>query len=176
MNAKFKQVQNGFKKWKARVGEPRAKIRGFFVRELYPFYQEKQMQRWETEGKSEGGDFAFPASSPYWAKKKLELKQKYGNKFPGGDKWLTFTGNLASIVIGTIPSAQCGVSGRSYHRRSITDRKLTVSTTIPYGSKVVDWMRTRGRKSFMKFGQNTHKEMRNKIADFLRKEFASGRA
>lgn len=176
MNAKFKQVQNGFKKWKARVGEPRAKIRGFFVRELYPFYQEKQMQRWETEGKSEGGDYAFPASSPYWAKKKRELKQKYGDKFPGGDKRLTFTGNLASSVIGNLPSAQFGVLGRTYHRRSITDRKLTVATTIPYGAKVVEYMRGKGRKSFMDFGDKTRNEMRNKIANFLRKEFASGRA
>jgi hypothetical protein len=176
MNSKFKLVSSAFEKWKKRVREPQAKIRGFFTRELYPFYQEKQMTRFETEGKSEGGDFEFPSSSPYWTKKKVELKQKYGDKFPGGRKKLVFTGKLAASVIGNIPSAEFGSEGRKFHRRSITNHKMTVATTIPYGSQVVDYMRARGKKSFMKFGQESHREMREKIRSFLKREFSNGRA
>lgn len=166
---RLKVVKDTLKKRLAQLREPSNLMRSFWQREMYPFYQKKQIERWQTEGKSEG--FAFPKLKPQTVKRKERQKERDPAKYPGGRKKLVHEGTLVSSVVGPIESSEFSPRGKEYHRKMITPKKFKVSTTIPYGLFVIDWMRSKGSKSFMKFGEKTHGEMRSMIKSYLVREF-----
>lgn len=168
---RLKQVKSAFEKYKQRIMAPEQKIIGFFSRDLYPFYQQKQFERWKSEGESEGSSFSFPEPKPATVKRKMSDKERKPNQYPGGRKKLVHSGTLATSVIGPLEGSGLSARGKKYHRREITNQKMKVMTTTPYASHVVDYLKQHGRRSYMEFGRRSQSEFKERIANFLRKEF-----
>ena len=169
--ARMKQMKNAFETWRRDMLRPEAKLRALLQREIYPMYQNMQMERWRTEGRSE--ESKFPRNSINWEFHKKQMKQRFPDRYPGGDKSLVYTGALASSVIGGVGSGATdwgSGEGAKYHRKVITDKKLFVTTTIPYAMKVVDWMAEGGARSFMTFSQKSKDQMQTRVREFMRRE------
>jgi hypothetical protein len=93
----------------------------YLDRVVWPQFQQAQINRWETQGASEG--FSWPELNPTYAKRK---KKKFA-AFPGaGNAMMVATGRLSS-----------GAQGRdtAYFGRTVTESKMTVmvsSSALPY--------------------------------------------
>jgi hypothetical protein len=167
--ARMIQMKNAFEDWRKAMLRPESKLRALLQKEIYPMYQNMQLERWRTEGASE--ESRFPRNSIGWENYKKEMKQAHPDQYPGGDKSLTFTGKLASSVIGNLGSNMIGGSeGVKFHRKTITATTLFVTTTIPYAMKAVDWLEAGGSKNFMTFSKKSTDRMKNRIHDFMKRE------
>jgi len=113
--------------------------RAYLNRIAYPMYQEAQLERWKTENVSEGAPWKR-LSPRYLAQKKI----RFASEPYSGRKMLVATGRLLKSVVG---------SERRYHRKIVTDKKLIISTTVPYAAEVAEV------RPFMVFGNNTKKKI-----------------
>ncbi|OPZ24622.1 MAG: hypothetical protein BWZ03_00097 [bacterium ADurb.BinA186] len=122
----------------------------FFRRNLYPLYQIKMERRWISQNASEGSTWQDISSQ--WRKTKIKLRNKDSAKYPGGEKVMVFTSNLFKSVVGR---------DRSFHRLTITPKKMTVATTIPYAEFVNE------KRPFTGFGDVTNDEIKTRLSKFL---------
>lgn len=174
MTASMKIVKNAFDKYKENLLKPERKLMTFFQKTAYPTYQKLQFERFKSEGTSEGGGFLFPLSSKKWQAVKIRKKEENSSQYPGGEKRLVYTGGLASSVIGPLgASVFQGAMKGNYHRKYITPKSMIIATTIPYGHYVVDWITSKGRKSYMSFGQNSWRKFREQLELFVKEELFS---
>lgn len=128
----------------SRVG----KLQGYVNRVIYEQYKEAQRDRWETEGASEGRP--WPQLSQKYARQKLKRYATY----PGsGRKLLIATGKLVDAVSG---------KDSTFHRKLVTNDKMIISVTVPYGSFVNE------RRPFMRMGEATIKKMRDGLIKYMR--------
>jgi hypothetical protein len=93
----------------------------YFNRALFPQYQQAQIERWETQGSSQGEEWA-PLTKPYATRKK-----KLFAAFPGA-------GNVLMVATGRLASGAQGKDAANYVKL-ITDSMIRVSvnlSTLPY--------------------------------------------
>lgn len=129
-----------------------SKTRAWLNRQAYSVYQKAQAQRFETENQSEGRRWKQVKRD--YRIQKIRDKQESPNAYPGGDRILIYTGALSRSVVGT---------SKDNHRKVVTDRKLTVATTLEYAGFVAQV------RPFMRFGQETRTDFRNSFIEYMRK-------
>lgn len=129
--------------------------RAFLQRVIYPMYQEAQAERWMTENRSEGEQWA--PLDPTYADEKREVFAGYAG---GGRKMLIATGSLATAVI-------------YQPRKAITKTTMVVgvdtSVTNPYsGFAVGDYAQhVADVRPFMRFGTKTKDKMRQAFRRYI---------
>lgn len=129
---------------------------------LYPLYQQFQLNRFMTEGASEG--FPWPKLKPEYA----EYKKKRYARFPGGGtKMLIGTSTLAGAVIG--PGAP--FEGTSFHRATFQpySMRIEVSTSGQNAEgKPFTYPAFVGElRPFMKFGQKSIQALKEALKQYL---------
>jgi hypothetical protein len=125
-------------------------IRSFLDRNIYTMYQNVQRSRWMTENASEGTP--WEKLNPSYAQSKL----KKFKDFPGrGTKMMIATNTLFQSVIGP---------GEGF-RKVVTDRSITILTSIPY-AKHADAART-----FTTYSVETKKRFRKAVAQYIFNNF-----
>lgn len=110
----------------------------FLARVAYPMYQSRQMQRWITEGNSEG--MPWSALDP---KYRAWKRRQYAG-FPGnGNRMLIRTGLLAESVIGrkfegqlVSPDSEASPGKAAFHRVLITNQSMYIQTEVEYAKYV----------------------------------------
>lgn len=122
-------------------------IKSYMVRVAYPQYQRAQIERWETENKSEGVQWK-PLNERY---AEYKLKTFAGYDY-GGTRMLVATGLLFQSVVGT---------ERKYHRRIVADWGFEVRVTLPYAPYV------NRVRPFMVFGDRTRGEILRGMRNYL---------
>ena len=90
-------------------------MRSFLNTQVYSTYKKKQINRWQTEGASEGSQWY--ALDPAYKKYKAEKYAKYPYS---GTKMLIATGKLFQAVVGE------GGEGAQFHRKVVTDTMLSI--------------------------------------------------
>lgn len=144
MSTGFTTIQNGIQENLDAMLKRSKSLRGYLNRVVYRQYQDAQLQRWMTEGASEGAK--WKALSPSYAKYKTIRygggpRRRGGNwaSYPGaGTKTLIATGTLVSGVIGPMQgSSSFGLRlGSENHRKVVTERSIEIHTTVSYAEKV----------------------------------------
>lgn len=100
---------------------------GYLDRVVYRQYQNAQRDRWKNinVGNDFAGEQPWAPLDPAYAKWKL--KKYKDNTFGGGQEMLIATGRLFWGVVGPSPD----------HRKIVENRKLLITTSVPY-AKFVD--------------------------------------
>jgi len=114
-------------------------IRAYLSRVVYKQYQDAQIERWNTENRSEGP--RWKRLNPAYEKSKRKRFAKYPY---GGTKMLVATGRLLKSVVGT---------DRRYHRRVVLHYAMEILVTLPYAPNV------NAERNFTQFGQRTKREI-----------------
>lgn len=159
MKATIKTVNNQALKNLEGMIERGRSSQAFLARVAYPLYQARQMKKFMTEGASEG--------TPW-----KELKPKYADwkrinfaGWPGhGMKMLIRTGELAEGVIGrklagdvvSDASTAAGPGHAAGHFVMITDKSLTVATSVPYAKYVS------ARRPLFNFNEDFAQQLRSR--------------
>lgn len=146
MSAGIKHVEKGILNRLDGMLDRQKSLRSFLDRNVYRIYQNVQRQRWMEEGASEGAH--WERLNPAYAKRKLTLYKEYEG---GGSKMLIATGKLYKSVIGP---------GEGF-RKVVTDRSLTIATTIKYAPFVDE------ARSFTTYSQSTRARFRKAIGQFV---------
>lgn len=167
-------------------------MQSFLTRVIYPMYQNMQMQRWQTEGGSEGMKWQ-PLSSLYAARKliiygggpKYKWVGGHGEGMPwasagswptypgSGTKMLIGKGRLASAVIGA-KARDAGITGgERFHRFKATNNSITISidagqrpTKKDPGSEYFKYANE--KREFMKFSNSSIRKMKEEIRDYIK--------
>lgn len=135
-------------------------IRGFLARVVYPFYQNLQLERWESDGGSQGDYWA--ALSPAYAFWKA---RKYASTAHRGEKILIASGRLLNSVVGRADLGGVNNSqGQSEHRRLIENRSMKIFTTTPY-AEYVD-----AARSFTGIASSDMERIKDAIGKYIRGE------
>lgn len=123
MKLQIKQVTNSILAKQKQMATIRAKARSYFAREVYKIFRKAQMQRWKTEGKSEG-------------KKWKKLNKKYARY--KRIKYASYKGHGRRMLIGTYTLFPSIVGqDKSHHYRIYTRTGLIIGTDLEY-AKYVD--------------------------------------
>lgn len=164
MAAKFQVVQDGITQRLKEMTDRAKSVRSFLNSTIYTMYQNFQMQRWMTEGSSEGQ--SWPALNSVYAKYKLKrygggVQYKWiGGQGLGGGKfdaegqprpwnpigtWPSYPGAGTKMMIGTtrLVSAVLGPNdtyneGLRFHRKVVTDHSLTVGVDMSQQASAKD--------------------------------------
>ena len=153
----FEEFRSKLENMKTRAGSG---LRSYLNSVVYTQIQNAQMQRWVSEGTSEGTQ--WDRLNPIYANRKLK---KY-HDYPGaGEKLLIATATLVSSVIGPIKeSSAFGLTGSSDHHRKIIDNNsIFVGTDLNYAGFVNE------KRSFTTLSNQTKKNIFDGISAFLRK-------
>ena len=144
--------------------------RAFLTRVAYPMYQKWQLERWQTENKSEGSKWKSlnPAYAEYkksrygGGPKYVTPKQKgYGRwvqagnwpRYPGGGtKMMIATGELVNAVTG---------KKLTYHRRLIKAKQMAIGVTLPYAEDA------NKKRDFTKFKNANMKLLHDMYAEYV---------
>lgn len=104
-------------------------LRAYLNDQVYTQIQNAQMQRWVSEGASEGK--GWDKLNPAYAESKLKRFRDY----PGqGSKMLIATSTLVSSVIGPMKeSSVIELQETQFHRKLVDENSIFVGTTLPYG-------------------------------------------
>jgi hypothetical protein len=133
MSAGVRVKKNAWPKVESRLLGIQGVLRGYLQSEIYPTVQQQYFELFKTEGASEGFDWRAIKISQDWVERKIELREKDAQRYPGGDRRGIFTGKLLGAVVGKQDSQIPGAKeGAGYHRKVIGSNKLIVSTTLPY--------------------------------------------
>lgn len=157
-------------------------LRAYLNTVVYRQIQNAQMQRWITEGSSEGSPWS--AISSVYASYK---KRRYGGgvryswvggrgpnrpwtesgnwpNYPGsGTKLLIATGNLVSSVIGPVKEGSVfGLTGSAKdHRKLVGENSIFVGTTVTYAQDVND------KRNFTQLSVATKDTIFSGIAEYI---------
>lgn len=122
-------------------------VRGWLNRVAYPKIIAAQRQRWMTEGASEGD--GWEPLTPKYARYKLKKFASY----PGaGQKLLIATNRLVNGMTG---------DNRNDHYKLVTETRLEVGTTVPYGKYVNE------RRNIVDLGPDTVSELTDGLRDYI---------
>lgn len=122
------------------------RIQGYLNRVVYRQYQNAQRKRWMTENVSEGERW-LPLN-PAYAARKREVFASYRG---AGRKMLIATGRLSQAVIG----------GSDEHKKTVTNRQMTIAWSTPYAVYVEEV------RPFAEFSDKTMEGINNGLAEFL---------
>lgn len=151
--------KNGFKSYRDKIQLKLDSVRTFFQSELYPLYQEAQFQKFQTAGASE--QMSWPVASGKWIERKVRDKQTQPSIYPGGERNLVHTGNLAANTVGT---------KKKWHVKLITQSSFRVGVlSEPYARFVDEYAKEQGSPGIMHFGKKTVHAWRDRTAKFLRR-------
>ena len=114
------------------------RFRGVLNGPIYTAYKRAQDERFRTENSSEGSHWKQVKRDTRI--RKIKDRQRDSSRWPGGDRILIHTGDLSRSVIGT---------RREHHRKVVTERAITIATTLAYAGFVAE------KRPFMKFGSKT---------------------
>lgn len=119
--ASFQKTKDGVQRNLQAMVQRGKSVSSFLQRVIFPFYQQAQINRWQSEGSSEG--LAWEPLNPVYAKRKAKIFAAY----PGaGRALMVATGKLAKGV-----QAQ----DSSLYYKLISDESMTISVNlgaIPY--------------------------------------------
>jgi hypothetical protein len=133
MSAGVKIKKNAWPKVESRLLSINGLLRGYLQNEIYPAVQGQYFEMFKTEGASENLDWRAIKISQEWVDKKVDLREKDAQRYPGGDRRGIFTGKLLGAVVGKADSSVAGAKeGAAYHRKIVGSNKLIISTTLPY--------------------------------------------
>jgi hypothetical protein len=118
-------VEDGISDWAKRVlnRSQGSGIRAWLNRYAYPEILNVQLQRWQTEGASEG--VQWESLNPDYARSKLK---RFANYPGGGRKMLIATGRLYESMTGRSTES----------RKLVEENRITLASTVPYGGYVDD--------------------------------------
>lgn len=139
-------------------------MQSFLVRNIYPVYKNMQMERWQTEGGSQG--MPWESLSSIYAKRKKKL---YGSYPGGGEKMMIATGRLFGAVYG--PGSGMP-DGEQFHRMVSTNNSITitldanqVASKKKAGTEYFKYANK--NRAFMKFSQESIGEMRTMLKEYI---------
>lgn len=153
---------------------------GFLKRDTYRRYQKAQLERWQTEGASEGKKWA-PLNAKYaaWKRRRYGAGASYQfhhslkasanmrhvwGPFPGnGTKMLIATGTLVAAVVGPVKGLKSFPmkSSAENHRMIASKKGIEVGWTVYYANDVNE------KRNFENFSPKTEKEMVDAVFAFL---------
>lgn len=186
MKVKVKRTNTGITKLANEMSLRARTLRPFWMRVVYPYYQEVQMERWMTEGKSQTDRWpALNEKYRKWKERRYGGGARYrwiggqgvgGTKFdsqgrprpweehgtwklyPGaGRRMMVATGALANSVIGKGFGDQA-----KGHYVLATNKALTIGTRIPYASHAND------KRPFFRFKLAFHQKIRRAAEHYIR--------
>lgn len=152
VSASFQSVEDGITRSLQAMVERGRSVSAYLNRAVFREFQEAQIQRFETQGSSEG--MAWPALNEKYAKWK---RKKYAS-YPGG-------GNVMMIRTGTLAS---GAEGRDsgYFYKAVDDTSITIGinvSALPYAKYAGN------ARPFMSFSDQTLIEWHQGIRDYITK-------
>ena len=153
----LKKISNAFDKFVERVESIDGFRQTFYHDVIYPIYQKAQVQRWDTEGESEGE--GWDSISSTWIDRKKKLQAKNNAAYPGGDKIMVFTSDLFKSLT---------VIGEKWSRVLITPDAITVSSGAPYAKYAND------ARTFSVWGDATKKDIKDAVKDFVNNMIKKG--
>jgi hypothetical protein len=174
----IEMVRKGVVEGLERMIDRKNALQGYLARNVYRRYQKAQMERFKTEGASEGPTWK-PLSPKYAARKKIIYGGGPKHKFVGGSgegrpwepdgNWPSYPGKGTKMLIAT-GRLQKSVIGQELkdHRVLVTGSKIEVSSTVPYGGYVEET-----RMVMSELSQETTDEMLEGIMKFLVGEVVS---
>lgn len=189
-SASLTKLESGVEKRLQDLTERSKSMRSFLNGTIYALYQQVQLNRWQTEGASETGQWAS-LSEGYAQRKKIMYgggpKHKWiGGQgenrpwevsgtwpsYPGaGTKVMIATGRLASSVIGPNPIWK---GGERFHRKLVTDTSITIQVDSSQSKEGKDpgseyFVYANQKREFMKFSQVTRDKFKQACRDFISK-------
>lgn len=149
MNAKITTLENRVQKRLDGMLDRAKSMKAFLNTKVYTIYKLKQVQRWQTEGSSEGSGW-HALSSGY-----AEYKRRRYAKYPyGGSRMLIATGRLFKAVVG--PSQD--------HRKVVTNTMLSIG--IATGGKFYYPIYVNDVRPFDVWSDRTLKEIKKVVVDY----------
>lgn len=141
--------KNGLDGYHAGLTKRVNSLQAFFNRNIFRMYQKAQIRRWETENKSETGQ--WKPLEPNYRRQKLS---RFAS-FPGhGSKLMIAKGDLVKAAQGT---------GKGF-RKIATNHGLTVALDADFvGGKI----HTIAGRPVMKFGRNTIDQMKQALKIYM---------
>lgn len=135
-----------------------------FARVVYPIYQQLQLDRFTSEGASEG--FAWAKLSPMYSERKLKTFKSY----PGsGRKLLIATSTLAGAIIG---KGDHPFFGTDKHRAMFKSQSMEISVensgTNEAGKPFNYASHVNQDRPFMKFSDASIQKMKDALTDFIK--------
>lgn len=150
MSTGIKQVENGITKALDAMISRTKTVSSYLNRNLFRQYQKAQIERWQTEGASQGQSWQplLPSYQKY--------KRKKFAAYPGG-------GNTLMVATGRLSSGAMGRDS-AYFYKLVTDEKFEIGINIsalpyaPYPGVM---------RPYMKFTEDTLDEWRKGIMDYV---------
>lgn len=146
MSAKITRTANKItKRLDAMISRERA-VKGYLARNVYRQYQKAQLERWKTEGKSEG--VSWSTLNERYRAAKLSRFAAYPG---GGRKMLIARDRLRPSIVGP----------HTEHRLLVTERSIRIATVTPYASYVNE------ARNFSVFRRERIREWTNGVRDYV---------
>lgn len=122
-------------------------MQGFLNRVIYQEYRLIQINRWDTENRSEGSQ--WPSINRLYASYKLHRFAQY-----------PYAGAKMGVATGTLLQGAVGPS--SNHRKIATKSSLVVSTTVPYATHFD------ADRSINTYSKKTMDRLRGMVKDYVK--------
>jgi hypothetical protein len=130
----------------------------FFRMTVLPFYRQKQGERWQTQGQSQGSkwdEYKNPGYKDY-------KQRKYADFLGRGKIMMVATSRLLGSALGPGDNPFGGrLLGEEDHRRIIEPRKMLLQTATPYAGFASE------KRDIFGFNPTFWKEIKSKMAKYI---------
>lgn len=147
----MEMAQDQISKYQSSLLDRMNSIQGFFNRNIFRMYQQKQLNRWESQNVSETGEWETLTET--YANRK---RKKFAGYPGGGTKLMIATGKLYETTTGR--------SGKGLNKM-VTNRSMTIAIDdgyIPYAKFAAE------RRPIMEFNESSIEDMRQALIDYIK--------